>query len=192
MSDSNRFLDRWSRRKVAARKPARPATEPPRPDNGTGNDREAPATGLAPEPREAPGTPESALPDIESLKRHSDFAAFMREGVPDALRKRALRKLWRLDPAFSRLDGLVEYGEDYNAPARAPAAVRTAWRIGRGMAEPTSGEAADETAPETRRETGAVRGKEGSEAGREHRARGETPDGARDDEAGEAPPKAID
>jgi hypothetical protein len=39
----------------------------------------------------------------------------MREGVPEALRNRALRKLWLSDPVLANLDGLNDYDEDFVA-----------------------------------------------------------------------------
>lgn len=46
------------------------------------------------------------LPPMESLTLASDFTVFMQPGVPKAVQASALRKLWRLDPAFGRSDGL--------------------------------------------------------------------------------------
>lgn len=135
MSERDNFVARWSRRKIALREGDQP-TEEQAPTCGDAQDQ------AVSDPPKKVASEGPALPDLESLDRHSDFSAFMRKGVPEALRKQALRKLWRLDPAFSKLDGLLEYGEDYNAPSRRPAVVRTAWRIGRGMAGP-----ADEEAP---------------------------------------------
>src|SRR5690606_38378769 len=76
------------------------------------------------------------LPSLDALDLASDFSRFMQPGVPDALRKQALRKLWMLDPDLSRPDGLVEYGEDYAAAFRAGHIVRTAWQLGKGMPAP--------------------------------------------------------
>ena len=57
----------------------------------------------------------------------------MRPGVPEHLRTLALRKLWRSDPIFSTLDGLVEYGEDYSIATWPKGAIKTAYQIGRGF-----------------------------------------------------------
>jgi hypothetical protein len=87
------------------------------------------------EPRQgdpAPIDPED-LPDIDSLDANSDFTTFMRPGVPEHLRTLALRKLWRSDPIFSKLDGLVEYGEDYSIPSWPKGTIKTAYQIGRGF-----------------------------------------------------------
>ena len=80
----------------------------------------------------SPVDPED-LPDIASLDASSDFTVFMRPGVPAHLRTLALRKLWRSDPVFSKLDGLVEYGEDYSIASWPKGAIKTAYQIGRGF-----------------------------------------------------------
>lgn len=97
------------------------------------------STAEAATPADTPSQPdretvEASLPDVETLSRESDYSQFMMEGVSSALRKKALRKLWRLEPSFSELDGLVEYGDDYTFPAF-PRVVRTAWRAGVGFAD---------------------------------------------------------
>jgi hypothetical protein len=129
------FLGRWSRRKAEARSAstASPATDDVTNDPG-------PAAQTAPEaPQEvlrqdapAPIDPKD-LPDIASLDASSDYTVFMRPGVPAHLRTLALRKLWRSDPIFSKLDGLVEYGEDYTIKSWPKGAIRTAYQIGRGF-----------------------------------------------------------
>ena len=134
------FLRRWSRRKVEARSPAPAPAE-------AASDAAEPAlaspeqTLASPEqtPEPAPRAPAPIdpkdLPDIESLDASSDFTVFMRPGVPEHLRTLALRKLWRSDPIFSKLDGLVEYGEDYTIPSWPKGVIKTAYRIGRGFVD---------------------------------------------------------
>lgn len=46
------------------------------------------------------------LPSIESLTAESDFTVFMQTGVAKDVQTAALRRLWQLNPAFSRTDGL--------------------------------------------------------------------------------------
>ncbi|MEE9194622.1 MAG: DUF3306 domain-containing protein, partial [Alphaproteobacteria bacterium] len=48
-----------------------------------------------------------------TLDKDSDYSVFMKEGVPEQLKKLALRKLWRSDPVFAVLDGLNDYDEDF-------------------------------------------------------------------------------
>ena len=110
-------LARWSRRKLAAARGDGPAVRPELPPAAT--DRSS-ACGAQ---------PPLALPDPDTLDLAGDFAAFLRDGVDPLIRRTALRRLWRLDPAFSELDGLVEYGADYTDATRTPAAVRTAFRF---------------------------------------------------------------
>ena len=127
MTNDERFLERWSRRKATAR---------------TDKAEQAPADALepkaeAPLPAENTAAPQAidpdTLPDIDSLDENSDFSIFMQDGVPDALRNRALRKLWQIDPAFNVVDGLLEYGEDFTDLAAVAEAVQTVYKVGKGM-----------------------------------------------------------
>jgi Protein of unknown function (DUF3306) len=125
------FLQRWSRRKAEARSAAVTATEDPSvAAEGQPVSAEQALEPVQGEP--APVAPED-LPDIDSLDASSDFTVFMRPGVPEHLRIQALRKLWRADPIFSKLDGLLEYGGDYTIPSWPKGTIRTAYQIGRGF-----------------------------------------------------------
>jgi hypothetical protein len=53
------------------------------------------------------------LPHIESLEKDSDYTPFLAEGVPEAIKKLALRKLWASDPVLANIDGLNDYDEDF-------------------------------------------------------------------------------
>ncbi len=53
------------------------------------------------------------LPDIETLEKDSDYKPFLAEGVPEAIKKLALRKLWASDPVLANIDGLNDYDEDF-------------------------------------------------------------------------------
>ena len=75
----------------------------------------------------------SKLPDIDSLEEASDFTPFMAKGVPEVLRRRALRKLWRLNPVFANLDGLNDYDEDFTDAATLVEGVKTIYKVGKGM-----------------------------------------------------------
>jgi hypothetical protein len=54
--------------------------------------------------------------DIDSLSYESDFSIFMKTGVPELLRRKAMRKLWSSNPVLANLDGLNDYDEDYADP----------------------------------------------------------------------------
>jgi len=86
------------------------------------------ATSPAPQPPQEP----DELPDIDSLDKNSDFSAFLRQGVPEEIRRRALRVLWRSDPVLANLDGLNDYDEDFTVVHTVADAVRTAYKVGKG------------------------------------------------------------
>ncbi|MFT5607466.1 MAG: hypothetical protein ACI9PZ_001268, partial [Parvicella sp.] len=52
------------------------------------------------------------MPEIESLDEEADFSNFMSKGVSEALRKRALKKLFH-GASYNLRDGLDEYDDDY-------------------------------------------------------------------------------
>lgn len=132
------FLQRWARRKADATKPAADQAPPETPgvDVRTTESASLPQTGEA-QPADKSGETEeidlSTLPDIDSLDADSDFSVFMQKGIPEALQKRALQKLWRLDPAFGHVDGLLEYGEDFTGNGLVAEAVNTIYKVGKGM-----------------------------------------------------------
>jgi hypothetical protein len=78
------FLRRWSRLKKEDRLPV-------------------------PEEKPAP-----TLPPIDKLTPESDFSPFMHPKVEDALRRVALKKLFRGDPHFNLPDPFEPYSRDWN------------------------------------------------------------------------------
>jgi hypothetical protein len=81
-----RFLDRWSRLK-----------------------RE---TEQLPEKKEEEASPAPALPPVEELTPESEFSGFMHPKVEDALRRVALKALFR-DPHFNVPDPFEPYSGDW-------------------------------------------------------------------------------
>ena len=73
------------------------------------------------------------LPDPDMLKPGDDVSAFMAKAIPDRLRRRALRQLWRLNPTLANIDGLVDYGDDFTDSAMVVENLQTAYQVGRGM-----------------------------------------------------------
>ena len=53
------------------------------------------------------------LPDPDTMVQGDDFSVFMAKAVPDQIRRRALRTLWRSNPVLANVDMLVDYGEDF-------------------------------------------------------------------------------
>ncbi len=110
------FLKRWSQRKLAASREAAttPRAEPP---------ASLQASSAAPSAAAAAARPATdaivELPPVESLTFDSDFAAFLKPGVDDSLRRTALRKLFS-DPRFNVMDGLDVYIDDYGKTGPIP------------------------------------------------------------------------
>lgn len=131
-------LARWSRLKRAG---AEPQARIPRDDqlpaaapalsHETGIEPVEDRSGQAP-PERDDATPALDLPDIASLNAESDFSVFLREGVSEEIRRKALRVLWRSDPVLANLDGLNDYDEDFRASNVLVEAVRTAYKAGKG------------------------------------------------------------
>lgn len=169
------FLARWSRLKrggeageeTPTAPPARgtedrAATEPPAPDVPAGD--AAAGDGATEVARD--------LPDPETLDATADFRVFLREGVPEELQRRALRRLWRLNPIISAVDPLVDYGEDFTDAATVVADMKTLYEVGRGMvdraaeeevaARPEAGDGAGAAATAGSEEVGASEESDGS------------------------------
>jgi len=117
------FLSRWSRRKRGEHPEQAPAE--PIDDNV---------------PSEVDGDPEvvAQLPDIDGMDDASDFSMFLKAGVPEALRRRALRKLWRINPVLANLDGLNDYDEDYSMMSALGQGMKTLYKVGKGFASDES------------------------------------------------------
>ena len=76
---------------------------------------------------------ELGLPDPITLKPGDDFAAFLKDAVPDRIKKVALRKLWTSNPILANVDGLLDYGEDFTDAAVGAGVVETTYQVGKGM-----------------------------------------------------------
>lgn len=127
------FLSRWSRLKREGERA---------PSDETPAQAEAARPGPGEEDSDAAGKSleevrrELDLPDIESLDKESDYSAFLKEEVPDALRNMALRKLWLSDPVLANLDGLNDYDENFAlAMEKGAEAMRKAYRAGKQALE---------------------------------------------------------
>ncbi len=124
MSRKEGFLDRWSRLKETGEAPEVEAplieaAEPEAPEVDERSDEEI--------------LVELGLPDPDGLTLGDDVTGFMSKAVPDRLRRRALRQLWRTNPVLANVDGLVEYGEDYTDSAMVVENLQTLYQVGKGM-----------------------------------------------------------
>ncbi|MCB1482070.1 MAG: DUF3306 domain-containing protein [Rhodobiaceae bacterium] len=143
MTDKENFLSRWSRLKREP-EPETPATEEDACEAGPAAEAEHVPADAAADADAAladadidkhPDEPHPAeLIDIDSLTKESDFSAFVKKGVPAALQRKALRKLWTLDPVLANLDGLNDYEniiEDFGITDLKPGG--SGWQLGRGF-----------------------------------------------------------
>lgn len=111
---SGTFLERWSRLKQESRRqPDSPREALEAPPAST-EDVAPVVPALSPEEI-------ADLPKIEALTAASDITVFLRPGVPEALRKAALRRAWLVDPAIRDFVGHArDYAYDWNIPGGAP------------------------------------------------------------------------
>jgi hypothetical protein len=117
MTQPERFLDRWSRRKLAKEEPLTPKATASEQSRGNREDSAtaAPKEGETAAANSQPIDPAS-LPPIDSIDANTDISAFLRPGVPTELTRAALRRAWTSDPAIRDFVGLVENGWDFNNP----------------------------------------------------------------------------
>ncbi len=149
------FLSRWSRRKRTGAPESDGAPEP-----AVQETQSAPAAaGLAPpaaDPRadvkaddplaqaeaDDPGAHAEAYDAVlarlglvhpDRMQAGDDFAAFLRAEVPQHLKRLALRRLWRTNPALACVDGLNDYDGDFTGTGVGEGGLRTAYTVGRGF-----------------------------------------------------------
>lgn len=154
-SGDDGFLSRWSRRKL--QDPT--ATPAESPDDGTEertvaahnaagdeagasettNDADGARDSNADDPTSEGDTAEAAETfddvDFDALDFQSDYTRFMGDNVPDAVRNKALDKLWSSDPILANIDGLTDYSDDFTDAALAVplGTLKTAYRVGQGF-----------------------------------------------------------
>lgn len=129
MSEAEResFLRRWSRLKRGGDADGRSERDAGAPQQPVREEEQG-------APAAAAGAVES-LPDPDSLPPDGDFSVFLREGVPELLRQKALRRLWRTNPIIRTVDMLDDYCEDFTDAATVVAGLRTAIAKGRETIE---------------------------------------------------------
>ena len=117
MSEQEKFLTRWSRRKRVAEEPEQlaPAAEAA-PEMPAKEDEPlpAPAAGITKPP--VPAFDPASLPSLDSIGAQTDITAFLKPGVPGDLKLAALRRAWMADPAIRDFKGMAEYDWDFTVP----------------------------------------------------------------------------
>ncbi|WP_152207948.1 DUF3306 domain-containing protein [Marinobacter changyiensis] len=123
-------LQRWSRKKTKASKevelapPSTTETEP------SSEERDLTINEALPEHEVLE---KYDLPDPDAIELGTDITGFMRKEIPELLRRRALRSLWKSNPVLAVLDGLNDYDEDFTDAATAPRVIKTLYKVGQGF-----------------------------------------------------------
>jgi hypothetical protein len=115
MSDTEGFLQRWSRRKLEKE-----------PDEPRPVEADQAAVSAAESTNEQAAGPEqaefdlSSLPSLDEIGPDTKVDVFLRKGVPADLSRAALRRAWVSDPAIRDFVGLSENSWDFNATHGVP------------------------------------------------------------------------
>ena len=128
------FLSRWSKRKQAAL--TEDAEGEPREDSAPDEQAGGQADGQNEGPPPLTEEEVAALPDPDTLEEGADFKIFMRRGVPETLKRRALRRLWSVNPIYNFRDGLNDYDLDYTDAATVVKNLQSLYQVGKGMVLP--------------------------------------------------------
>ena len=121
-------ISRWSKRKLAVAKEQDQADDSPEHSDVAGDAaQEAQLEAELLANREA-----AEAVDLDKLNEESDFSVFMKAGVPELLKKRAMASLWRTSPVFANVDGLVDYDDDFASPDLIMKTFKSAYEIGKG------------------------------------------------------------
>jgi len=118
------ILSRWSRRKLEGVDGEAEA------DFLSAEDEQAGLDARAEELQENRAAAEAI--DLDTIDEESDLSLFMKEGVPEMLKKAALAKLWRSSPIFANVDGLVDYDDNFADPNLIMKTFTSAYQVGKG------------------------------------------------------------
>lgn len=125
-------LQRWARRKAEAGKQAEQSPPPAVESEPTPEEQELAINEALPEHELLE---KYGLPDPETIKLGTDITGFMRKEIPEFLRRKALRGLWKSNPVLAVLDGLNDYDEDYTLASTAGQAVTSLYKVGEGLVD---------------------------------------------------------
>ena len=121
------MLSSWSRRRAAV------AAEAEEERLAAAQALEAREQAALEEKSDAEILEELGLPDPDTLEMGDDFKRFMARAVPQRIRQRALRKLWRSNPVLACVDGLNDYDGDFLTGSTGQGVIRTSYQVGKGM-----------------------------------------------------------
>jgi hypothetical protein len=125
-------LQRWARKKAEAGKHPEPSPPPVIETEPTPEEQELAVNEAMPEQELLE---KYGLPDPEKIELGTDITGFMRKEIPEFLRRKALRGLWKSNPVLAVLDGLNDYDEDYTLASTAGQTVTTLYKVGEGLVD---------------------------------------------------------
>ena len=123
-------LQRWSRKKAEVSKKADPTPSVPVENEPSPEAQELAINEALPE---SEVLEKYGLPEPDTIELGTDITGFMRKEIPELLRRKALRALWKSNPVLAVLDGLNDYDEDFTDAAHAGEVVKTLYKVGQGM-----------------------------------------------------------
>ncbi len=136
--DDDGFLSRWSKRKRDVQAGVAQDEAPENHDVALAVENEANLAPVDNTDAENAAETEEDIPeelagiDIDKLDYDSDFTVFMKENVPEVLKRQALRQLWRSNPILANVDGLNDYDTDFTDAAMVMKGMQSAYQVGKG------------------------------------------------------------
>lgn len=127
------FLSRWSKRKLTEAEVETSLAEVGD-DGQIGHNSRIAETEAEPELSDPELLEKLGLPDPDQMVAGDDFKAFMKSGIPQRFRNKALRRLWISNPVLANLDEMVDYGEDFTDAATVIENMQTVYEVGVGAA----------------------------------------------------------
>lgn len=124
MSEDEKFLTRWSRRKGAetGKKDIEKSPNVAEPDSNPSFEEEKSrdTAVLRNDGEKEPLFDLTKLPPIDSIVASTDIRPFLAPGVPPELTRAALRRAWTTDPAIRNFIGISENSWDFTKPDSMP------------------------------------------------------------------------
>ncbi|OHY81349.1 DUF3306 domain-containing protein [Marinobacter sp. AC-23] len=123
-------LQRWSRQKAKAAREQEPTAPPVVEAEPSPEAQELAVNDTLPEHEVLV---KYGLPDPDAIELGTDITGFMGKEIPELLRRKALRALWKSNPVLAVLDGLNDYDEDFTDAGPTIKGAKTLYKVGQGF-----------------------------------------------------------
>lgn len=153
-------FQRWSRKKAEAREEVALADEETQLPEPTEEESELAINESLSEPELLE---KYDLPNPDDIQLGTDITGFMRNEIPEFLRRRALRALWKSNPVLAVLDGLNDYDDDYTGGGVTMGSLKTMYKVGEGFLDRSKRDEPDVDAEESLDEAAPVVGSESAD-----------------------------